>query len=116
MKRDAEELESGRPSWSNSPQAREFEAQLKHLTDEVKKGKAQLKASEAQLLDPQFLQITVTWISFMMTWLVRVADPKQTHPKPTVELPLPQEVPLRFKMLPEHIFEDVCEILLFLGR
>lgn len=114
MKKDADQLEAGRASWGG--QAREFEAQLKHLRDEVKKGKARILAYQAQLLDKQFLQSTVAWISFVMTWLVRVADPKQTHPKPMVELPLPQEVPERFRMLPEHIFEDVCEILLFVGR
>jgi ubiquitin conjugation factor E4 B len=92
-------------------------------------------AGLTQLYDPEFLFRSNTFTSFVITWLIRYADPKKTHPKPIVEyvfglptllyllpdficlrLPLPKEVPLNFRVLPEHILEDVIDYLFFAVR
>lgn len=92
-------------------------------------------AGLTQLYDPEFLFRSNTFTSFVITWLIRYADPRKTHPKPVVEyvfclppplyllphsicrrLPLPKEVPLDFRVLPEYILEDVIDYLFFAVR
>lgn len=92
-------------------------------------------AGLTQLYDPEFLFRSNTFTSFVITWLIRYADPRKAHPKPIVEyvfglppplypvphsiyhrLPLPKEVPLDFRVLPEHILEDVIDYLFFAVR
>jgi ubiquitin conjugation factor E4 B len=92
-------------------------------------------AGLTQLYDPEFLFRSNTFASFVITWLIRYADPRRAHPKPTVEyvfgrppfisfltpcvtyrLPLPKEVPLDFRVLPEYILEDVIDYLFFAVR
>ena len=88
-----------------------------------------------QLYDPEFLFRNNTFTSFVTSWLIRYADPRRTHPKPIVEsvsgllslfyvlphvicyrLPLPKEVPLDFRVLPEYIVEDIIDYLFFAVR
>lgn len=116
LKKRANEVEQDRATWSATPQAPQYEAFLKRAKDEVSKVEAQLLASECQLLDEDFVNRIVIFLSFTMTWLVRLAEEGGNHPQKMVSLPLKKEVPLLFRMLPEHIFEDVCDLLLFLGR
>jgi hypothetical protein len=42
-------------------------------------------AGLTQLYDPEFLFRSNTFTSFVITWLIRYADPRRTHPKPIVE-------------------------------
>lgn len=42
-------------------------------------------AMEVQLLDPEYLTRTIGFVNLVMAWLVRMADPKQQHPKVRVE-------------------------------
>ncbi|KAL9938868.1 hypothetical protein V8E36_002587 [Tilletia maclaganii] len=116
FKQRIQEYEADRPRWQNTPQAPQYESFIKRAQTEVESGKEELYASAAQLLHPNFTEKVVTFLSFVMTWLVRMAEPAGKHPHPQVTLPFPQEVPQHFAMLPEHIFEDVVDILLFLGR
>ncbi|KAK0566074.1 Ubiquitin conjugation factor E4 [Tilletia horrida] len=116
FKQRLQEYEADRPRWQGTRQAPEFEAAIKRATAEIESGREELLASTAQLCNPSLTERVVTFLSFVMTWLVRIADPQGKHPAEKVSLPLPQEVPKRFAMLPEHIFEDVVDILLFLGR
>ena len=92
-------------------------------------------AGLTQLYDPEFLFRSNTFTTFVITWLIRYADPRKAHPKPIVEyvfdfplslyplphsichrLPLPKEVPLDFRVLPEYILEDVIDYLFFAVR
>jgi ubiquitin conjugation factor E4 B len=92
-------------------------------------------AGLTQLYDPEFLFRSNTFTSFVITWLIRYADPRKAHPKPIVEyvfglspplyllphsichrLPLPKDVPLDFRVLPEYILEDVIDYLFFAVR
>ncbi|CAO1628196.1 unnamed protein product [Jaminaea pallidilutea] len=116
MNRKVKETEELRSTWASTPQAPQYEAYIKRAQAEVDKMSAENHASATQLLDDGFIDRLVHLTGFTMTWLVRLADPRAQHPHQTVSLPLPQEVPENFRMLPEHIFEDICDILLFLAR
>lgn len=62
---------------------------------------------EVQLLDQEFINKLHYFCSFSMAWLIRVVDPRGLHPQQTIELPLPEQIPDRFAMLPEYLFEDI---------
>ncbi|THH05498.1 hypothetical protein EW145_g4753 [Phellinidium pouzarii] len=71
---------------------------------------------QAQLLDPEFVFRQIGFTNFLEAWLIRLVDPKKSHPSPTIEAPLPKEIPTVFRMLPEFFLEDVVDFLLFLMR
>lgn len=116
LKKRAIEVEQDRVAWASTPQAPQYDAFLKRAQAEIAKIESSLLASQCQLLDEDFVNREIVFLSFVMTWLVRVAEEGGNHPQKQVNLPLQKEVPLLFRMLPEHIFEDVCDLLLFLGR
>ena len=78
--------------------------------------KANQQAYMTQLMDQELLFKSNTFTSFLVTWLIRFNDPAQKHPSPTVELPLPKEVSLDFRVLPEYILDNVIEYYVFLTR
>lgn len=41
---------------------------------------ASVHAYDTQLLDPGLTRLNVTYLSFLMTWLTRLVDPKHAHP------------------------------------
>ncbi|KAJ1025115.1 hypothetical protein NDA16_002621 [Ustilago loliicola] len=116
FKKRIAETEADRAMWSALPQAAQYETFLKRAKAEVDRLHGEIYAAQSQLIAPDFLQKVITFNCFLMTWLIRVAEPKATHPHPQVSLPLPQEVPTRFRMLPEHMFEDICDVMLFVSR
>ena len=77
---------------------------------------------------------SMAFTTFVSTWVGRFVDPKRTHPNPVVEyvfdpsllaafclydassLPLPKDVPMAFRVLPEFILEDVIDYFLFIVR
>ena len=87
-------------------------------------------AFQAPLLDPEFVIRALNFTNFLATWLIRQADPLQKHPNPVAEwvyfieviiymlivvfrLPLPNDVPMAFRTLPEYIVEDVVDSYYF---
>jgi ubiquitin conjugation factor E4 B len=102
----------------------------------MSKIQSQQLAYRVQLLDPDLVFRYIGFTSFVSTWLIRGVDPRGTHPNPTVEyvlrsslycltvvtdvqthrLPLPKDVPMTFRVLPEFIIEDVVEYFLFVVR
>lgn len=42
---------------------------------------ASIHAYDTQLLDPAFTRMNVTFCGFLMTWLLRMVDPKHQHPQ-----------------------------------
>ncbi|KAI0004607.1 ubiquitin elongating factor core-domain-containing protein [Russula compacta] len=103
-------------TWMGTPVQARFEAAIKQLKDDIDKIQAAQMAGLTQLYDPEFLFRRNTFTSFVTAWLLRYADPKKAHPKPTVELPLPKEVPLDFRVLPEYILEDIIDYFFFAVR
>ncbi|KDN44722.1 hypothetical protein K437DRAFT_256865 [Tilletiaria anomala UBC 951] len=116
MKKRADEYEGDREQWASTPQAPQYEAFIKRTREAVDRMQSTLIAYNVQLLDPAFVTRMVSFTSLVMTWLIRVADPRRAHPRKMVELPLPDQAAVEFTMLPEHIFEDVCEFLLFIAK
>lgn len=116
LKKRINELESDRRTWEQLPQSVNFEHAIKRAQAQTDKLRSGALAAQTQLFENDFVQRVTSFASFVMVWLVRVADPTMQHPQTTVKLPLPSEVPDRFAMLPEHIFEDTCDILLFYAR
>jgi ubiquitin conjugation factor E4 B len=45
---------------------------------------ASIHAYDTQLLDPAFTRLNVTFCGFVMTWMLRLVDPKHQHPQTTI--------------------------------
>ncbi|KAI9019583.1 ubiquitin elongating factor core-domain-containing protein [Phycomyces nitens] len=73
-------------------------------------------AYESMVLDPEFLTQTMRFYNLVMAWMVRMVDPAHRHPWTPVKLPLPQDIPDAFSMLPEWIVEDIVEFFIFVGK
>jgi ubiquitin conjugation factor E4 B len=104
---------NGDGSWMGSPLQARTEAAIKQVKDEIAKIHMQQLAFQAQLLDPELVFRSIGFTNFLSTWLIRQVDPKKSHPTPSIELPLPQEVPMAFRTLPEYFVEDIVNYLLF---
>ncbi|KAG9315705.1 ubiquitin elongating factor core-domain-containing protein [Chiua virens] len=107
---------NGDGSWIGSAFHARTEAALNQMKSEMAKIQANQFAFRVQLLEPDFVFRYIGFTNFVSTWLIRRADPKGLHPTPPIELPLPQEVPMSFRVLPEYILEDVTEFFLFVTR
>jgi hypothetical protein len=83
------------------------------LQNEMNKIRASQLAYEAQLLDPDMVYKSIEFTNFLSVWIIRSVDPKKSHPRPTVDLPLPEEVPMYFRTLPEYFLEDIIDYLHF---
>ncbi|KAJ6508731.1 ubiquitin elongating factor core-domain-containing protein [Mycena sanguinolenta] len=90
------------------------EQAINHVTVEMAKIRMQQLAFEAQLLDPELVFRSIGFTNFLSTWLIRQVDPAKKHPNPLAELPLPKEVPMAFRVLPEYILEDIVDYLHFI--
>jgi len=103
----------GDTSWQGSP----MQARVEHTIGLVKTEEAKIKmqqlAFRAALADPEIVFRALGFTNFLSTWLIRQADPRHQHPSPTVELPLPKEVPMAFRALPEYIVEDIVDYHFF---
>ncbi|KAF9241107.1 ubiquitin elongating factor core-domain-containing protein [Melanogaster broomeanus] len=107
---------NGDGSWMGTPVQARTEAALNQMKGEMAKIQANQLAFRVQLLEPDFVFRYIGFTNFVSTWLLRRVDPKGLHPTPTVGLPLPQEVPMSFRVLPEYILEDVVDFFLFITR
>ncbi|THV00828.1 hypothetical protein K435DRAFT_963795 [Dendrothele bispora CBS 962.96] len=104
---------NGDGSWMGSPLQARTEAAINNVKNQQSKVRSAQLAYEAQLLDPELIFRSIGFTNFLGTWLIRQVDPKKTHPNPTVELPLPRDVPMAFRVLPEYIVEDIVDYLHF---
>ncbi|KAJ7134672.1 ubiquitin elongating factor core-domain-containing protein [Mycena epipterygia] len=104
---------NGDGSWMGSPMQARTEAAINTVKSEMGKIRMQQLAFEAQLLDPELVFRSIGFTNFLSTWLIRQVDPNKKHPSPLAELPLPLEVPMAFRVLPEYILEDIVDYLHF---
>lgn len=72
-------------TFAQTPMQARTEAAIKHVKNEQAKIKMQQLAFEAGLLDPELVFRSIGFTNFLSTWLIRQADPRKTHPNPTVE-------------------------------
>ena len=113
---DLQELENNR-QYDGTPQEGAYKQQVERMKAEKEAFQARILASEVQLCDPGFIAKAANFSSFVMTWLVRLVDPKKQHPHQEISLDnLPEKTPLAFSMLPEYIVEDVTEFYFFISR
>ncbi|KAF5385651.1 hypothetical protein D9757_005488 [Collybiopsis confluens] len=104
---------TGDGSWMGSPLQARMQAAIDHAKNEQAKIKSSAMAYEAQLSDPELVYRSIGFTTFLSVWLIRQVDPKKTHPNPPAELPLPKDVPMSFRVLPEYIIEDIVDYLHF---
>lgn len=116
LQKRIDEFEADRSNWQALPQGARVEQVIKRAQAQYDKLHGEVLAAQTQLLAPQFVQRVIQFTSFTMMWLVRLGDDKHAHPMPMVALPLSQEPSELFRMLPEHMFEDVCDTILFYAR
>ncbi|KAG1822730.1 ubiquitin elongating factor core-domain-containing protein [Suillus subaureus] len=107
---------AGDGSWMGTPQQAHAQAAIDNAKNEMSKIQSQQLAYRVQLLDPELVFRYIGFTNFASTWLIRSVDPQGAHPNPVVELPLPKDVPMTFRVLPEFIIEDVVEFFLFVVR
>ncbi|EPT05311.1 hypothetical protein FOMPIDRAFT_1045367 [Fomitopsis schrenkii] len=115
MSRHLEMLE-GDGRWRGTPLQARMEHSINAVKAEMDKCMATQLAYSVQLSDPELVFRSISFANFVSTWLIRHVDPKHSHPNPPVELPLPQEVPESFRVLPEYIVEDVVDYYLYVVR
>ncbi|KAK7677760.1 hypothetical protein QCA50_019312 [Cerrena zonata] len=110
------EMLEGDGSWRGTPLQARMEHALNTAKAEQDKIEGMQLAYKTQLADPELVFRSVSFVNFVSTWIIRFVDPKRTHPNPLVELPLPNDVPLEFRMQPEFLLEDVIDYHVFLMR
>lgn len=92
------------------------EKQLEKQEALLKERKAVVASSWIQLDDPSSMNRILGFYSFATTWIVRFVDPNHQHPQKLVSLPLPDEIPIEFKMMPEYILESTVDFFIQLTR
>ncbi|KAG8832211.1 hypothetical protein FRC17_001747 [Serendipita sp. 399] len=97
-------------SWRGTPAQPEIEMTLKRGKAQLSKMHAMMESMYVAILQDDFTSRSTAFASFVSVWLLHLVDPSKKHPQRTIELPLPQEVPLVFKVQPEYMFDDVVEL------
>ncbi|KAF8517435.1 ubiquitin elongating factor core-domain-containing protein [Hysterangium stoloniferum] len=92
----------------------QFDARIQAAKNEMAKVHQSLFAYQVQLADPDYMFRNIGFTTFLSVWLIRLVDPRKAHPHTVIELPLPQEIPTGFKMLPEYFIEDIVDYYLYL--
>ncbi|EFP85768.2 uncharacterized protein PGTG_11097 [Puccinia graminis f. sp. tritici CRL 75-36-700-3] len=115
MKKELVRAEADR-RWDGTPHEAARKASLEKFKKEISKLESELVAYEVQMCDPEFLSKCNSFCSFVMTWCIKMVDPLHQHPRVPIKLPLPNECPLEFRMLPEYVLEDVIEFYSFISR
>ncbi|ORZ17040.1 ubiquitin elongating factor core-domain-containing protein [Absidia repens] len=116
LKKQCSKAQEDAAQAANSPQGMIQDYVAKQLKKNFEKMTQQKLAYETMLLDPEFLGQIMQYYNLVMAWLVRMVDQKHRHPWDTVLLPLPNDIPENFSMLPEWIIEDIVEYFIFLGK
>jgi ubiquitin conjugation factor E4 B len=117
IRKDLRRLEAERPSWgSGTPQALQGEAAIQRFKSDIDVLRSSVAAYDTQLLSREFIQRNIQFLCFSMTWLIRLVDPTHRYPVSMIQLPLPAEAPVQFKMMPEYLIENVAEYLEFIIR
>ncbi|KAG0749651.1 hypothetical protein G6F57_002879 [Rhizopus arrhizus] len=110
------EQEATRSANVCTPQAVLADFVSKRMKAKLEQMSAYRLAYETMLLDPTFLSEVIRFYDLVMAWMIRLVDPKHKHPWEPVQLPLPEQIPENFSMLPEWIIEDVVELYIFVGK
>ncbi|BGP03526.1 E4 ubiquitin-protein ligase UFD2 [Rhodotorula toruloides] len=115
MQRQLNDMEAD-STWRGTPQEAATKAGIERYKKKIEQWRSFVLAYEVQLLDPDYLAKCASFANLVMAWLVRLVDPKKQHPHVRIDLPLPSETPLAFRMLPEFLIEDITEFLSFTSK
>ncbi|KAI8332411.1 ubiquitin elongating factor core-domain-containing protein [Chlamydoabsidia padenii] len=116
LKKQCDKAQEDAARTANTSQGMIQDYVAKQLKKNFEKMTQQKLAYETMLLDPEFLSQIMQFYNLAMAWLVRMVDQKHRHPWDTIQLPLPEQIPENFSMLPEWIVEDIVEYFIFLGK
>ncbi|KAL4927160.1 ubiquitin-ubiquitin ligase UFD2 [Aspergillus undulatus] len=107
-------FEAERHKFVNNPiQLRLFETHLKKYKDRVDSGYALKYSLQGVLFDDQWQSLSMTFMRYVVVWLLRVASGKN-FPKEKVVLPLPDQPLEVFKCLPEYFVDDIVSNFKFI--
>eukprot|EP01027_Heterolobosea_sp_BB2_P017608 GEZU01024932.1.p1 GENE.GEZU01024932.1~~GEZU01024932.1.p1 ORF type:complete len:813 (-),score=193.46 GEZU01024932.1:75-2513(-) len=104
------DLEDSRPQWSLTPQAQQKEEQLKQLKTQFDKLLTIKFAADVQIFHSEVTVNLMRFFNFSAGFVLKKADPNNTG------FPLREPVPMEYAYLPEHLIDNVSEVLLFLAR
>ncbi|WFC99121.1 RING-type E3 ubiquitin transferase [Malassezia yamatoensis] len=116
LQKRIDEFELDRCNWQHLPQAAHIEQVVNRARSQSDKLHSEIIAAQTALLSPSLVQRVLQFTNFTIQWLARLADQHHSHPQPVLTLPLADEANEDFRMLPEHMFEDVCDTILFYAR
>jgi len=105
-----EDLEKSEPDWRNHPSAAHNRNMLKKWKKQIKQQSKSKACADIGLLDEQLFSRCLSFYSSCADHMLRLLDPVQPN---MPNLPLPQEPPLLFKLLPEWVVDDMADFLLF---
>ncbi|SCZ89889.1 BZ3500_MvSof-1268-A1-R1_Chr1-3g01641 [Microbotryum saponariae] len=115
MTRELADMETDQTYRGTPGEARAL-AEIERYKKRTEMFKSHLEAYQVQLFDTTYLSNCLGFANLVMAWLVRQVDPKKQHPQVRVQLPMPDETPLGFRMLPEFLIEDITEFLSFASK
>jgi len=105
-----EELEKTEPEWRNHPTAANNRNMLKKWKKQIKQQSKSKHCADVGLLDEQLFSRCLGFYSSCADHMLRLLDPVQPN---MPRLPLAQDPPMLFKLLPEWLVDDMADFLLF---
>ncbi|CAE6526367.1 unnamed protein product [Rhizoctonia solani] len=98
------------------PQQTLHQGRIERVKADKAKFQRELLTYEVQLQDPEITQRNLAFTNFMMVWMLRMVDPTHQYPSKPMTLPLPEQMPDEFRMLPEYFVEDVVEYYIYIMK
>lgn len=71
---------------------------------------------EAVMYDRISQEKSLDFLGFVANWLLRLVDERHAHPTNLIKLPLPEEVPIEWRCLPQFLFEIITDHMLYVMR
>ncbi|KAG8733450.1 hypothetical protein FRC11_006177 [Ceratobasidium sp. 423] len=91
------------------PQQTLHQGRIERVKTDKAKYQRELLTYEVQLQDSELTQRNLAFANFMMVWVLRMVDPTHQYPSKPMTLPLPEQAPDEFRVLPEYFIEDVVD-------
>lgn len=111
LQRAVEEVEGSEDQWKELPMAHRNRQLVQKWKDQIKKFAQSKLASDAAILDTNFIQRCYQFYAEQLVPLfLRILSPNNPS-EPS--LPLPQQVPDLFASYPEYYLEDMADFFLF---
>ncbi|ODQ65742.1 hypothetical protein NADFUDRAFT_46380 [Nadsonia fulvescens var. elongata DSM 6958] len=107
LKSNLDRLEAEIPKWAHTNQASRLTQMIERVRNQLSQSRVLVMALEAILYDSKMNESVLSFVMFLSTWLIRIAEPNHQHPQTLVKLPITVPSPAGFKNLPEYMI-DVC--------